>query len=332
MLALGPVLAVGLLSGVLLLGTLLTVLWWRDRCDQEPVSALVAAFAWGAFAAALTGLVIQRWAVVGQDWPLGGGSGRSLASLLLLAAVAQTLLAIGVALLARRVDGPTDGMLVGCAAGLGWGICEAVVEAVRHLAAGGEASTPALPILLLLVVAGVGGGAVATGVFGGLLGLARFARGLGSRILWTAGGLAVAILLDAGWRWSRGAARGADHGWVTGLLLLGLVVAIYGLLLWLLLRAEGRVLADELEEELAWGVVPAWVVSTIPSYRSRVRGDWWPDRRTRVVVARLLSRLALRKRAVRVLPPAAAALAALEVGKLRSRARAVLLPDGPDEE
>jgi len=275
---------------------------------------------------------MQRWALGGQVWPPGGNTGSVLAGLVVLATVAQASLAVGMALLARRLDAPTDGMLVGCAAGLGWGVCEAVVEVTRRLPAGEGAFGQALPTFLLLVVAGVGGGAVATGAYGGLLGMARLARGLWPRILWAAGGLTLAILVDAGWRWSRRAAMGADHGWPGGLLLVSLVVVLVGLLSWFLLRAEGRVLADELAEELAWRVVPAWVVTTIPSYRSRVRGDWWPERRTRVVVARLLSRLALRKRAVRVLPPAAAGLAGLEVGKLRSRARALLVPEGTSEE
>jgi hypothetical protein len=143
--------------------------------------------------------------------------------------------------------------------------------------------------------------------------------------------LTLAVLTDAGRRWGQGVVVGSGAGWPAGLLLLVLVLALGALVLWLLLGAEGRVLAEELEEELDWRVVPAWVVRTIPSYARRVRGDWWPERRTRVVVARLLSRLALRKRAVRSLPPAAAGLAALEVGKLRSRARAVLLPERDGE-
>lgn len=332
--ALGLVLAVGLLTAAALLGALLAGLWWFDRCDDEPVGALVVAGGWGVLAAAAVGLGLRPLEAAGLGgWLVSGDTGSPMAVLALLALVGQGLLAVGVALLARRVDGPTDGMLLGCAAGLGWAVCGAVVSPTEiPTTALAETAIPALSTSLTLAVAGVVASAVATGTFGGSVGLARLSRRVGPRLLWVGGGLTSAVLLDAGWRWSHDAVTGSSAGWPVGLLLLVLAVALGGLLVWLLVRAEGRVLAEELEEELAWRVVPAWVVRTIPSYRSRVRGDWWPERRTRVVVARLISRLALRKRAVRGLPSAAAGLAALEVGRLRSRTRSLLLPEAPGEE
>ncbi len=90
------------------------------------------------------------------------------------------------------------------------------------------------------------------------------------------------------------------------------------------LRSEQRILGVELAEEVELDVVPAWVVEVIPYYRRRVRSDWWPSRRERTVLARLLTRLAFRKHAVRRLPDEESQLAGLEVVRLRQQIRAKL--------
>ncbi len=90
------------------------------------------------------------------------------------------------------------------------------------------------------------------------------------------------------------------------------------------LRSEQRILVVELAEEVELDVVPAWVAEVIPYYRRRVRSDWWPSRRERTVLARLLTRLAFRKHAVRLLPDEESKLAGLEVVRLRQQIRVKL--------
>ncbi len=79
------------------------------------------------------------------------------------------------------------------------------------------------------------------------------------------------------------------------------------------LRSEQRILSIELAEEVELEVVPKWVLDVIPSYRRRIRSEWWPSRRERTVLARLLTRLAFRKHAVKRLPDGESQLAGLEV-------------------
>jgi hypothetical protein len=81
-------------------------------------------------------------------------------------------------------------------------------------------------------------------------------------------------------------------------------------------------------------LVPSWVPEVIPFYRRRVRSDWWPRRSERVVLSRLLTRLAFRKYQTSRLPAAEAAMASLEIVHLRTRVRRMLEPTGhsPDEE
>ena len=90
------------------------------------------------------------------------------------------------------------------------------------------------------------------------------------------------------------------------------------------LRSEHRILKNELEEEVALGVAPAWVADIIPYYRRRVRAEWWPSRSERAVISRLLTRLAFRKKRFADLPTEKAAVAALEIVKLRQRVREIL--------
>jgi len=96
------------------------------------------------------------------------------------------------------------------------------------------------------------------------------------------------------------------------------------------LQWEHQILRRELSDEVRLGVLPPWVADTIPYYRRRVRADWWPRRRERTVIARLLTRLAFRKHAVGRLPDREADLAGLEVLRLRQRVRAILYDETND--
>ena len=95
-------------------------------------------------------------------------------------------------------------------------------------------------------------------------------------------------------------------------------------MLWACLAYERRVLSEQLRTRSALGVLPAWVVEVLPSYRRRIRSDWWPRRDERQEILDLLVSLAFRKQQLRTLPDDRARLYGLEVGRLRQRARAVL--------
>jgi hypothetical protein len=111
-----------------------------------------------------------------------------------------------------------------------------------------------------------------------------------------------------------------------------IVYAAYLVVLAAFLRSEQRILKRQLAEEVALQLAPPWVVDVIPYYRRRVRGDWWPNRAERTVIARLLTRVAFRKQALRHLPRNEAAIASLEVVRLRQRLRAILSPVTPADD
>jgi hypothetical protein len=103
---------------------------------------------------------------------------------------------------------------------------------------------------------------------------------------------------------------------------------------WLLLQWEHGILRDQLEQEASLKLVPPWVPEVTPFYRRRIRADWWPRRSERVVLSRLLTKLAFRRFQTSRLPDDEAALASLEVVRLRGRVRRMLEPEraGPDDD
>ena len=105
---------------------------------------------------------------------------------------------------------------------------------------------------------------------------------------------------------------------------------VYIITLSMFLHSEQRILKRQLGDEVALGLIPSWVLDVLPYYRRRIRANWWPSRSERTVIARLLTRMAFRKHALRHLPPAEAAIASLEVVSLRQRLREILDPEDPE--
>jgi RsiW-degrading membrane proteinase PrsW (M82 family) len=304
-----------LVSSVVLSGIVWTV-WWLDRYDREPVHLMLAAFAWGAVAAPLICVAVGP--------VLGRLSGDRLTSVVVLVAplMEEAAKALGVALIAWRsgeFDNPTDGLVYGAAAGLGF----AATENAAYCLVGTGGAAAVLPLVIQRIVGSAGLHALASSAFGGLVGVAVVARGRGRRIAWVALGLTVATALHVGWNAVLVAAGETGPGLWWWLAVPGAVL-VWLAILTMFLESERRIIREELSREVELGVLPPWVVEVIPSYRRRIRSDWWPERRERAVISRLLTRLAFRKHAVGRLPEDRARLAGIEVVWLRDRARRIL--------
>lgn len=314
------------LAGALLVSTVLLVsvvaaVWWFDRYDREPVHLVVGVFCWGALAAPVL-------AVFGSSALAGGlDFGPTVMAIWIGPTVEEVAKAFGVLLvviLSREFDNPTDGLVYGTAAGLGFAATENLVytlAGVGHSAIGGT-------LLLVSVRTALAAGihALSSATFGGFLGFAYLSRRRSERVIWVIAGLIGAVAIHAGWNYmllhlaSSGSAVPVARWFVA----IPILYALYFLGLIGLLQSEQRILGEELAEEVKLDVVPAWVVEVIPYYRRRVRSDWWPSRRERTVLARMLTRLAFRKHAVRLLPDGESQLAGLEVVRLRQQIRAKL--------
>lgn len=320
------ILDIASLAGALTLSTVLLVMvvaavWWFDRYDREPILLVIGVFLWGALAAPV--LAVAGVSVFGSGLDIG----QTALIVFLGPFTEEVAKAVGVVLVvffSREFDNPTDGLVYGTAVGLGFAATENLVYAVAG--AGRPAIEGTVMLVLVRTVLAAGIHAVASGTFGGFLGFALLSRQRIERAGWASVGLIVAVSIHAGWnfmllRFDATAEPASAARWFV--VIPGLYV-LYLAALFLFLRSEQKILRNELAEEVELDVLPKWVLEIIPSYRRRIRSEWWPSRRERTVLARLLTRLAFRKHAVKRLPVDESQLAGLEVVRLRQRIRTML--------
>ena len=329
------VLLAALVVSSALLGLVVFLVWWIDRFDREPIHLVAMVFLWGASVAPAASVMSITAVERAFQWdPAASGPG-GLAAVSLVGPFAEELFkAVGVLLvlfLTSKFDNPTDGVVYGTAAGLGFAVSENVVYGI-----GTGMTLNSVPMVLLAVVGrtllSAGVHAVCSAVFGGFLGFALLCRRKLTRIGSVVFGFATAVALHGLWNLTLTvvgpfAHDGSPRSWLIALpALYVLYVATLGaFLLW-----EHRILKTQLAEEVSLQLAPEWVLDVIPYYRRRIRSNWWPSRNERTVLSRLLTRIAFRKHAVRHLPPSEAAIASLEVAQLRQRLRVILAPNPED--
>lgn len=321
-------------SAVLLV--VVALVWYLDRYDREPLHMVVGVFLWGAAAAPV--LVMFTFRGLEVLWPATWSDASTLAlSSIATPVVEEISKAIGVILvvaLTRHFDNPTDGFVYGTAVGLGFAVTE---NYLYFVAAGTQAAAnPADLVLLAAVRTGLSAGthALASAAFGGFLGHAVLSRRPQGRLLWLLVGLAAATLIHGLWNASLMllGAMSPDGRMRPWLIAMPVLYLFYVTIFAAFLRSEHRILKLQLAEEVELSLVPPWVAEVIPYYRRRVRGDWWPERSERTVISRLLTRMAFRKHALRNLPPDQAAIASLEVVRIRQRIRRILTPEDVAED
>ena len=310
------------------------LVWWIDRYDREPLHLVAMVFLWGASAAPLLSVtamgmadrVLSRFVEIAPIDVISIGVVTPMVEELF-----KGLAVVLVVVFSSKFDNPTDGVVYGTAVGLGFALSENVIYGISA----GVQHHNATGILVLVggrTILSAGVHAVSSAAFGGFLGHAVLSQKPTKRFFWAAVGLVGASVLHGSWNlalvWLGPVGEGgAPRLWLVAMPALYMV---YILTLALFLHSEHRILMRQLGDEAALGLVPSWVLDVIPFYRRRIRANWWPSRSERTVIARLLTRMAFRKHALRSLPPGEAAIASLEVVKLRQRLREILDPEDPE--
>jgi RsiW-degrading membrane proteinase PrsW (M82 family) len=314
--------------------TVVALVWWIDRYDREPIHLVAMVFLWGASAAPLAS--VTAFPLI--DRVVGGIEATPDFALLavgfltpLIEELTKALGVLMVVLFSSKFDNPTDGVVYGTAAGLGFAVTENVIYGIgAGINHSGAVGVVTLVVGRTLLSAGVH--AICSSIFGGFLGHAALAGRIVWRVAWTVGGLLIAVALHGAWNlalvWFGPVGEdGSPRLWLA---VLPALYLLYAASLALFLYSEHRILRKQLADEVNMAMVPSWVEDVIPYYRRRVRSNWWPSRSERTVIARLLTRVAFRKHAIQRLPPSEAAIASLEVVKLRQRLREILDPEEPE--
>lgn len=312
-------------TGVFLAAVVLLV-WWVDRYDREPWRLVLSVFLWGmvvapALVTAAGGMIV----VIGSDAGFSFLVAFGVAPL--VEELAKGLGILLIVMFSQHFDNPTDGLVYGTAVGLGFAVTENLFYGFSSGPLLNQGEAVSLVLNRTLFTAGVH--ALASSAVGAGLGFGRTSGRRRRSFGWAVLGLVVAVALHGGWN-AAVVNMPSGAGWVFPALILGPLYATFALSFGLMLWAEHRILVRQLSEEVGLGVLPAWAARVVPYYHRRVRSDWWPTRRERIVISRLLTRLAFRKHALAARSDSAI-LEGLEVVRLRARIQGILGKPGAED-
>jgi len=190
------VLVVSVLAAVLPTALYVCAVWWLDRYEKEPMQLLGAAFLWGAVPGVLLSVAVEL--VAGVPTSLLDATLANVLNTSFTAPVVEELVK-ACALLTlflvyhREFDGVLDGIVYGAVVGFGFGMTENVLYFLSAYDSGGLASWGQV-VFLRTAVFGLNH-ALYTATVGAGLGLIRYRRDVGQRVLIPLAALVLAITL-----------------------------------------------------------------------------------------------------------------------------------------
>jgi hypothetical protein len=296
---------------------------WLDRRRWGGIAWLWAVAVWSLATPALLALAGAPVARLMQA-PLRGSAipeAWGVPGLALALIVVAAVLPIGVVVCSRAVEGPADGAVFGGVVGVGLAV------GASWLVLALTAWRPDAAALAFVVVLHAAAGALlGAGLgFGKLASRRTLCFSVAVAAAFAAAAFIAVVVVAALSCWQAwGEANIAGNLGLTAVALAALAAVLAACLAY-----ERRLVSKQLQDEVELGVLPAWVVEVLPSYRRRIRSDWWSRRDERREIVSLLVTLAFRKHQLRTLSEDRLRLYGLEVGRLRQRARALLAP-APD--
>jgi protease PrsW len=263
------------------------LIWWLDRHEKEPKGLLLVAFLWGAVPAIILAIILSLASRVPLQALITSEGVLRIAEAGLVApiveeAVKGIILVFLFLAFRREFDNVLDGIVYGALVGLGF----AFVENVLYLA--GEASRTGTDgmVRLWLLRAGLFGlnHSMFTALTGAALGFARSLPGGAMRGFVGALGMGAAMIMHALHNTLVTApgvlATGADAENAMVAACLGAVAADWGGVLLVFILAtissvrEGRIIREQLMEEVALGRITPYEYETLSSGGRRWGARW----------------------------------------------------------
>jgi RsiW-degrading membrane proteinase PrsW (M82 family) len=316
--------------------TFLTIVWWLDRYDREPVWLVALTFLWGAMGGVvsavigsvlLQGVLAVGFGVTGAAFGFDAGRALELSGPVLVAPLieepAKAVFLLYV-LWNRHFDNMTDGFVYGAAAGLGFGMTE---NFMYFVGASGDIAEWGFVVVVRTFYSALMH-ATATSIVGATLGYARF-RGCAALVAATGAGLSAAMLVHATWNGLLTLATLVGGSWPMLLDYALFPVELLAVLVVfeLCLLDESRTIRRELEEEARSGVLPADHPQVLASWSRRLfPRSLLPVGGDHALYVQTATALAKRKQQVRQMGDAAPDFYRDEVDRLRRQVGLLLKP------
>jgi RsiW-degrading membrane proteinase PrsW (M82 family) len=270
-LTVGPVaLAIGLVAAVVPAPLYLMLALRIDRYEPEPPRLLAWAFFWGASGATFIALLLNSagQALIGHNFGSNVGEiyGSSISAPVVEESAKAAVLFAIYRWRRREFDGVLDGITYAAMVGLGFATIENVLYYARAVSHGG------VPLAATFIMRGVMSPfthPVFTAMTGIGLGVSLTTNRRWLKALAPAAGLLTAMLLHSGWNTAATVGGGVAFFGVFFLVM----TPVFGALLAVItvqLRREGKIIAEQLEPEVAAGILSAGdvlVLSQLPERR-----------------------------------------------------------------
>ena len=265
-----------LLAGVIPTAIYAAIIWWFDRYEKEPLWLLAVAFLWGAMPAVILSLIVELVlgipvSVLGEGLLTDVVESGGVAPVVEEMAKAAALLGLFV-FLRHEFDNVLDGIIYGALVGFGFAMTENVLYFLSSLFTEGWAEWGVV-VFLRAIVFGLNH-AFFTSLTGAALGLARLSRAAWGKWLVPLFGLGLAIAFHA------------IHNIGASLVELSCVAGIFSFLtdwggvlvvfvvMLLCAQQEKEWITQELQEEIASGVLSRADYALTVSYRQRFVARW----------------------------------------------------------
>lgn len=322
------------LAAVLPMVAFLSIVWWMDRYDREPIWLVALTFLWGGLIATLVSLVGNTTADLVISALFGAVAASQVTPVVIAPLVEEPSKALVLFLTSRsrHFDNLTDGFVYGAAAGFGFGMTEnflyfstaaqtAAYDPVQGLLAWGGT------VLARTFYSAVMH-ATTTACFGAVVGLVRFRRAYVQALVLPFG-LALSMGLHATWNGLLTAdgliAAPVNLTLLNFALFTGIFIGMF-LLFQLVLLWERHILRRELRAEVAEAqTLPIEHVEALTSWRRRAFTDFVQQTVDQEAYVRAAISLALRRHQVSISHGRRRSLLEVDLERLRREVRALLL-------